>query len=40
LRDKPEAQWEIRKLAQEMGNSVSELYPIAWAAYLDTISKG
>jgi len=39
LRDKPEAQWEIRRLAQEMGKSVSQLYPIAWEAYKKTINK-
>ena len=40
LRDKPEAQWEIRRLAQEMGNSVSELYPIAWEAFTQTTNHG
>lgn len=33
LRDKPEAQWEIKRLAEEMGKSVAELYPVAWSAY-------
>ena len=33
LRDKPEAQWEIRRLAQEMSASVSRLFPVAWDAY-------
>ena len=40
LRDKPEAQWEIRRLAQEMGKSVSQLYPIAWEAYQETTNNG
>ena len=40
LRDKPEAQWEIRRLAQEMSNSVSQLYPIAWEAFKKTNSNG
>jgi thymidylate synthase (FAD) len=33
LRDKPEAQWEIRRLAQEMSAAVSQLFPVAWDAY-------
>lgn len=40
LRDKPEAQWEIRRLAQEMGKSVSQLYPIAWEAFTKTTNHG
>lgn len=40
LRDKPEAQWEIRRLAQEMGKSVSQLYPIAWEAFKETTNHG
>lgn len=38
LRDKPEAQWEIRRLAQEMGSSVAELFPEAWAAYTESVT--
>ena len=33
LRDKPGAQWEMRKLAQYMGEVVSELFPHTWEAY-------
>lgn len=33
LRDKPEAQWEIKRLAEEMGKSIADLYPVAWSAY-------
>jgi len=33
LRDKPESQWEIRRLAQEMGLVVSKLFPHAWEAF-------
>lgn len=40
LRDKPEAQWEIRRLAQHMGKVVSELYPVAWAAFTNTTNHG
>lgn len=40
LRDKPEAQWEIRRLAQEMGKAVSQLYPVAWEAFKETTNHG
>jgi len=33
LRDKPEAQWEIRVLAQAMDTMLSSLYPKVWAAF-------
>jgi len=33
LRDKPDAQWEIRKLAQSMAAGVKELFPVAWDAF-------
>lgn len=38
LRDKPEAQWEIRRLAEEMGSAVSELFPESWAAFTESIT--
>ena len=37
LRDKPEAQWEIRRLAQEMGSSIAELFPEAWSAFTESV---
>lgn len=40
LRDKPEAQWEIKKLAQQMGTFVAQLYPVAWAAFTNTKETG
>ncbi len=40
LRDKPEAQWEIRRLAQEMGKAISELYPVAWEAFSEVNKEG
>ena len=33
LRDKPEAQLEIRVLAQAMGGFIKELFPTAWEAF-------
>ena len=33
LRDKPEAQEEIRVLAQAMGGFIEELFPVAWEAF-------
>ncbi len=38
LRDKPEAQWEIMRLAQEMGSAVSVLFPEAWAAFTESVT--
>lgn len=38
LRDKPEAQWEIRKLAQAMGSSIADLFPEAWAAFKESVT--
>ena len=33
LRNKPDAQWEIKVLAEQMGKFVEDLFPIAWEAF-------
>jgi thymidylate synthase (FAD) len=33
LRDKPEAQYEIRVLAQAMGTFIQDIFPITWEAF-------
>lgn len=35
LRNKPDAQWEIKVLAEQMGAFVQELFPTAWEAFTE-----
>jgi thymidylate synthase ThyX len=37
LRNKPDAQWEIKVLAGQMGKFVEELFPIAWESFNEII---
>jgi thymidylate synthase (FAD) len=37
LRNKPDAQWEIKMLAGQMGKFVEELFPIAWESFNEII---